>query len=130
MAIDRLGQPRVDLPCVEDAGAGDFPYYDIGPTELSLPGPCTDLPRFIRGDSNGDGQVDVSDAVHVLLVLFAGLAEDCADAGDVNDDGNRDVTDPVVLLSFLFLSGDRPRPPFPESGVDPGPDDGLECARR
>ena len=43
--------------------------------------------RFVRGDSNGDGAIDIADAIAVLSYLFAGgRALDCDDAADVNDD--------------------------------------------
>ena len=41
--------------------------------------------RFIRGDSNVDESVDISDAVNIILYLFAGLpAPRCSDAADAN----------------------------------------------
>ena len=82
--------------------------------------------RFIRGDSNGDGRVDSSDAVHTLGVLFQrGVPSGCDAAGDVNGDARIDVSDAVFTLGFLFRSGAGPAPPYPDCG--PGTDADLAC---
>ena len=82
---------------------------------------------FLRGDSNGDGQVDVSDPVFILQELFGGGAQNCcADAGDANDDGNQNVADCISLLGYIFLAQPPPAAPFPDCGPDPT-DDALEC---
>jgi hypothetical protein len=84
---------------------------------------------FIRGDSNGDVRVNITDAVHMLLILFSGAERgDCDDAWDVNDDGSHNITDPLALLNFLFLGGVDPEPPHPAAGTDPTPDR-LRCGR-
>ncbi len=70
------------------------------------------------GDANGDGRLDVSDAVTLLLGLFAGvdLEPRCdPDAGaaadvntailDVNGDALVDISDAIHLLRFLFAGG-------------------------
>lgn len=76
-------------------------------------------PALLRGDSNGDGERDLSDAVRTLLGLFAGLPLSCLDAADANDDGGVDVSDPVYLLHFLFLGGAAPPAPSAGCGLDP-----------
>lgn len=87
-----------------------------------------DVP-FCRGDANGDEQVDVSDAVFVLLYLFEGSATlRCLDSADVNDDGDLDVADAVYHLGYLFTGGPAPRLPFPDMGTDPTDQDQLDCA--
>src|SRR6266508_4172226 len=61
---------------------------------------------FLRGDSNADGAVDLSDAVFTLAFLFSGgSAPACREASDANDDGATDLSDPIYTLSFLFLGG-------------------------
>mgnify|MGYP001494219309 FL=1 len=60
---------------------------------------------FIRGDSNGDGEVNISDAQHCLQWLFlAGSEPECLAAADTNDDEGIDITDPIRTLEFLFLA--------------------------
>jgi hypothetical protein len=79
--------------------------------------------RFIRGDADGSGTVDISDPVLVLGVLFVGdQPAGCDDASDANDDGRLSVTDPVVLLLFLFQGGRILPDPAGACGVDPSPD--------
>ncbi|MAW77912.1 MAG: hypothetical protein CMJ95_11085 [Planctomycetes bacterium] len=86
-------------------------------------------PFFVRGDSNDDGAVDISDAIHALEFLFTGGEVICEDATDINDDGALDIADPIALLARLF-GGSAPLP-LP-SDISFGPDptaDGLVCLR-
>jgi hypothetical protein len=63
------------------------------------------------GDANGDGAVDLSDAVGLLLRLFAGDGpEPCAPGAeaallDWTGDGGLDISDALGALGFLFLDG-------------------------
>jgi hypothetical protein len=75
-------------------------------------------PRFIRGDSNQNGAVSLSDAVYVLHYIFSGKEAGCEDALDVDDDGRVSIADSIGLLHFLFRGGEAPRGPYPECGVD------------
>jgi hypothetical protein len=83
--------------------------------------------RFVRGDANRDGQVGITDAVHLLKFLFLdGMQIHCRDAADANDNGVIGLGDPITILQALF-SGGHPIPsPHPTCGVDPT-DDTLEC---
>jgi PKD repeat protein len=84
--------------------------------------------RFIRGDSDGNGRVNLTDAVELLAVLFSGGSfPGCADASDTNDSGEIDISDVIYLLSSLFL-GSGPLPaPYPVPGLDPTADDLPPC---
>jgi hypothetical protein len=88
---------------------------------------------FRHGDSNSDGQLDLSDAVFTLLYLFSeGTEPQCPDAADINDDGRLDLSDPISGLNYLFApSGlESPLSPAPDSC---GPDiraDTLEACSR
>lgn len=78
---------------------------------------------FLRGDSNVDSVVDLSDAIFTLNFLFiGGVSPSCMDAADANDNGVLNITDAVVTLLLLF--GDVPllQPPFEDCGMDPTPD--------
>jgi len=69
------------------------------------------------GDCNGDGTADISDAVCVLLHLFAGPptpvpcgGESIREGGNIellsfNGDGAVDISDAIALLTHLFLGG-------------------------
>ena len=82
---------------------------------------------FRRGDSNRDGDIDLSDAVNVLDHLFLGVGSlSCPDAADADDNGELNLTDPIRLLNHLFLGGASLPPPTVEEGVDPTLD-ALHC---
>ena len=94
---------RVDLKA-------DIPFHDVPPTSGT---------SFVRGDINGDGAVEMTDALTALAYLFqGGGAPRCLKAADVNDDGTVEITDPVALLGFLFLGDEPPLAPFPDAGLD------------
>jgi hypothetical protein len=66
-------------------------------------------PLFLRGDANGDGTVDVSDAVATFGYLFLGDQEPpCQDAADANDDAALEISDGVRTLLFLFGGAEPP----------------------
>jgi hypothetical protein len=85
--------------------------------------------QFIRGDSNNDDSVNISDAVATLNDLFSGIpsAAPCRDALDSNDDGAVNISDPINVLNVLFSGTGEIRPPYPEPGVDPTADSIPEC---
>jgi hypothetical protein len=86
----------------------------------------TVLPTFLRGDGNLDGQLDLSDALKVLLHLFTGVPASCLDALDGDDSGTLDTTDAIRILGYLFQDGPPPAAPFPDRGLD-ATDDPLDC---
>lgn len=83
---------------------------------------------FLRGDANDDGEVDIADAVYILLWEFVGGTEpDCLDAADVDHSGDHDLSDAVYILNYLFLG--REAPPAPGPGVcGPPTDPSVGCA--
>jgi hypothetical protein len=82
--------------------------------------------RFIRGDANIDGRVDIADAVALLNVLFrSGTSLRCLDAADTNGDGEVGITDAVLVVRHQFLGGTPPSAPYPDCGR--GVPDGLAC---
>ncbi|MBI4584539.1 MAG: hypothetical protein HY717_11025 [Planctomycetes bacterium] len=89
---------------------------------------CIDFTPFRRGDTNGDGEIDVTDAVLSLVCLFVNKAScsQCTDAEDSNDDGIFDISDPIYSLVWRFTGGPAPPPPLKHCGHDPT-DDGLSC---
>jgi hypothetical protein len=83
-----------------------------------------DFVDFVRADSNGDGTVNISDAVFTLGFLFLdGASPACPDAADVNNDGTLDISDPVMGLNYLFVSSLVPEDSPPNLGIC-GPDSG------
>ena len=115
----------------DDAGDGVAAAFEelleLDAPELSFDVREPHNARFLRGDSNDDGSVDISDAVSVLGYLFqGGNAPYCADAADANDDGQVDIGDPILILRSLFQRSARIRPPYPRAGYDRTPDE-LDC---
>ena len=86
---------------------------------------------FVRGDMDGDGAVEVEDALGTLAALFGALANGgevlgCEDAADSNDDGRINISDAIVVLRHLFQGGELPNPGPLASGPDPTCD-ALTC---
>lgn len=71
-------------------------------------------PKFHRGDSDQNGQLQLTDAVRILGYLFLGAAAPtCFDAADADDNGQVQLTDAVRILNYLFIGGAPPAPPGP-----------------
>ncbi|MBI4600526.1 MAG: VCBS repeat-containing protein [Planctomycetes bacterium] len=88
-------------------------------------------PRFRRGDSDGNGFVQINDAVATLNALFRGHTISCEDAADADDDGTVTLTDAVTVHNWLFRDGAPPAAPGPlECGEDTTPDERVECKAR
>lgn len=82
---------------------------------------------FRRGDVNGDGKVDISDAISMNKAIGQPALLGCADAADVNDDGSFNVDDSLAVLAYLFEGGEPPAAPGPMMpGVD-ATEDTLGC---
>ena len=82
---------------------------------------------FYRGDCNGDGGIDITDAIfHLNSLVGMGGVFPCQDACDSNDDGSDNIADPIHSLNFVFLGGPAPPAPYPVCGPDPSMDD-LGC---
>jgi uncharacterized protein (TIGR02145 family) len=89
---------------------------------------------YICGDANGDGGVNVSDAVHIVNFVFVGGdAPDPVATGDCNCDGSCNVSDAVAVINFVFVGGYDPCDPdddgipecdpnSPMAIIDPSPD--------
>jgi hypothetical protein len=87
--------------------------------------------QFRRGDADGNGRRNVTDAVLIIQNALGNLPErfDCDDARDSNDDGMANITDAIPLLNYLFREGPPLPEPFLVCGVDPTDTDGLTCAQ-
>jgi hypothetical protein len=84
--------------------------------------------EFIRGDTDVNGEVNISDPIHSLCYQFADCdAPSCLDAADCDDSGEINISDPIYNLSYQFAAGPPPPAPFPEMGRDPTDDDPLDC---
>lgn len=120
--IDR-GDPELDRD--PDGSRADMGVFPFGGEPSRLAG-------FVRGRVNGDDDVDISDAVTLLLHLFppaaGGPSIPCREAADVDASGQLNLADSILLLNHLFLEGPPPKEPFTGCGGPPVVD-GLGCDR-
>jgi hypothetical protein len=107
--------------------SSDRQWDQFGITFHAVPS-SEELTRFFhRGDANGDGEINITDPIQIIIVLFLGGEPlQCIDAADCNDDGEVSVLDPVFLLESLFLGKGKVPVPSLLCGIDPT-DDGLGC---
>ena len=110
----------VDLRLVLPDGAGEIVV------ERAFEYTGTPPEAFVRGDSNRDFRVNISDVMKTLFFLFRGEAVECEDAADFDDDGEVTVTDAIAELDFLFREGPPPAAPYPNLSTDPT-DDAISC---
>jgi hypothetical protein len=94
---------------------------------LDYPTPIAEHMDFVRADINGDGAIDVTDAVGVANFLFLGIGPipTCRKALDSNDTGVIDISDIIYLLSWAFLGG--PDIPLPNECGQDKTGDTLDC---
>jgi C1A family cysteine protease len=63
----------------------------------------------VRGDANGDGNINSADVVYLINYLFVGgPAPEPLEAGDVNCDDTINSADVVYLINYLFVGGPPP----------------------
>ena len=83
--------------------------------------------RFVRGDVDGSGSIDITDVVDNLGYQFLGtFTPTCLEALDDDDSGQLDINDAVFSLNRQFLGGPAWSAPNPGCGVDPTAD-ALGC---
>jgi len=86
-----------------------------------------DLPEtlFRRGDVQGDGEINLVDAISLLewLFLAAAPAPPCLKAADSDDDGRLNITDAINVLAQLF----RDAPLVEPIACGTGRESGLSC---
>jgi hypothetical protein len=83
------------LKYTADATDGEFHYFADA--------------AFVPGDANGDGSINVSDAVFIINYVFvAGEAPSPLESGDANCDSSVNVSDAVYLINYIFVSGPAP----------------------
>ena len=79
---------------------------------------------LLRGDSNSDSTVDLSDATTITNFLFlGGGAPPCMNQADVDNDGQVTLNDVIYLTNYLYQGGPAPAPVFFPLGGSCGVDD-------
>jgi hypothetical protein len=87
------------------ASATDFSGNDSDPSNEA-----TGV-RYITGDANADGQINIADVVHLVSYLFIdGPAPDPLEAGDCTCDDMVNIADVIYLVNYLFVGGPPPPP--------------------
>lgn len=90
----------------EFLSTGSYPYHCA--IHTSMTGIIVILSNTC-GDTNGDGQVSVSDVVFLISYLFrGGPAPYPSQNADANGDSQVTLSDVVYLISYLFKSGNPP----------------------
>jgi len=102
VSVDIMGQ-NFDIPSGDIMHACrtslDLAFVITGGTECS--GEC--------GDANGDGTVNVSDAVWIINYVFVGgMAPVPLACGDANSDCTVNISDAVMVINYVFVGGMPP----------------------
>lgn len=110
------GEYTVHLGAVNAPGTGQITFQPFGTQPACFVWDCWGLRSlvptfegFACGDANGDGLVNITDAVALIQWIFAGgPAPVTPEAGDPNCDGFDNITDAVYLITFIFAGGPAP----------------------
>lgn len=124
------GFPVADLDC-DGSGTGDRCDILLGlvpdTNENGVPDTCEEI--FLRGDLDGDGEVDFQDVFELSHSIFVmgTPAPGCVAAADVNTDGRVDVSDVIRLVAVLFVPSSPPlAAPWPSCGLAAGPPESCD----
>jgi hypothetical protein len=119
IAIEFGDDPAASPPQFNMASVGGGQVVLADLTQGSITASCMQA-EYLRGDSNEDGAVSVSDAVFLVQFLFqSGPVSSCERTGDCNGDGFIDVADVVYLLNAYFAGGPGIMAPYPLCDLDP-----------
>lgn len=111
---DKLGGDRPLEVLFVIAGEGVPPDFTDTRTLNLLPSGAVNRPKFIRGDANNDGRIDIGDGIWIINDLFYGGADTvCKGAADSNNDGQRNISDAMYLFQYQLQPGATPGNIFP-----------------
>ena len=102
---------------------------DPGPGDPGPGDPEPAVPQFVRGDSDDNGLLNLTDAVFIFnFLFFGGASPSCFEACDADNNGILQLTDGIFMLNFLFLGGEAIPAPRDRCGPDPAsPPDNFDC---
>jgi len=111
IAVDGSGNAYV----TGETGSSDFPtqnaYHstygggsgDAFVTKLSW------VPDYLCGDADGEGTINIADAVFLVAYIFSGgAAPNPLVAGDADCSGDINISDAVYLIAYIFSGGSAP----------------------
>ncbi|HVR72768.1 MAG TPA: dockerin type I repeat-containing protein [Planctomycetota bacterium] len=130
---DRPGNPAAKNLLVTDQGEIVQPpeFQPLTSSAGAITISAGGLVLFRRGDVDGSGTLDLTDALRVLGYLFLGSGEpECLETADADDSGRIELTDALRILNYLFLGGlvlPPPGPPPLECGPDPEGSPDVTC---
>ena len=120
LALETPGVLRVSLQPFDRAGRGGLTLACEADLRLLEP-------RFVRGECDQQGGMNVTDPLFLVNYLFTGGSRPgCLDSCNANGDPLLNVADVIYSLNHLFLGGAAPLAPFGSCGVAQ-PADGLGC---
>ncbi len=124
---DGLGAPPRSNFLVSN-GENQRPRLENGALEVRSGETDEPAAVFLRGDANGNGKLEISDAIYLLSwQVREGPPPPCLDAADTDDDGLITRADANLVLGYLIGGLETPpAPPFPEVDADLT-EDGLDC---
>ena len=127
--VDDLQIYDVALSAEEIEDLAESIEIDPGPGDPGPGDPEPAVPQFVRGDSDDNGLLNLTDAFFILNFLFLGGATpSCFEACDVDNNGILQLTDGIFMLNFLFLGGEAIPAPRDRCGPDPAsPPDNFDC---
>ncbi len=125
LVVYGIGLPASNTGDLNADGRPDFSFREADKLYVLY-----GLPRsqaFVRGETDGDAAVNLTDVIFLLQHLFLGGSRPhCMDGADADDSGAVGITDAIYLLRHLFQGGDPPPAPYPAPGLDPTVDN-LGC---
>ncbi len=138
-AFPTLDSTQVEIALPEDLPSGQYFWQvislneqcseiELGKTTEAQPLTVGENPIFKRGDVDGNGVLEITDAINNLAYQFLGtFSPPCLDSCDFDDNGKIELTDPIGNLSHQFLGTVPPALPGNEvCGEDPTEDE-LTC---
>jgi hypothetical protein len=95
----------MNLPGMSYAGLAPAPCWKLNRRMNNV----ESLPSGLCGDTNGDADVNISDAVYIINYVFVGgPSPNPYAAGDCNCDSMVNVSDAVMIINYVFMGGNAP----------------------
>ncbi|MEZ5359894.1 MAG: dockerin type I domain-containing protein [Candidatus Zixiibacteriota bacterium] len=87
---------------VSDGSPFPVSYSDCGDADITII-------AYTMGDANGDGTINIGDAVYLITYIFkGGPAPEPLAAGDADCNGSCNIGDAVFLINYIFKGGPEP----------------------